>query len=184
MRRTYGLDCYLLKLNSIPLKVSSEDNDPFSAQTSPAKPSSLVTDMWTPYINENNILQALLANSTSTQTTTFEHHSRQNSLTSLSSYSLPLSPTMSTLSSPTSSLNEEMIFSKENIGSDSQNAIGFSLIGNIAPPTVIYGQYLSEEDIVGIHTFVGELVRQSIVPYMERNIRQWNEQVDCVLDNL
>src|SRR3954453_21390975 len=120
MRRTYGLDCYLLKLTSIHLKVSAEDNDPFSAQTSPVKSSNFITDMWTPYINENNILQTLLANSTSTQSTSvqstsFERHSRQNSLTSLSSYSFPLSPTMSTLSSPTSSFNEEMIFSKENI---------------------------------------------------------------------
>src|SRR3954451_22236082 len=140
MRRTYGLGCYLSKLNSI--KVSAEDNDPFSAQTSPVKSSNFITDMWTPYINENNILQTLLANSTSTQSTSFDRHSRQNSLTSLSSYSLPLSPTMSTLSSPTSSFNEEMIFSKESITADSQNAIGFSLIGNIAPPPVIYGQFL------------------------------------------
>ena len=177
MRRTYGLDCYLLKLNSI--NVPAEDNDPFSAQTSPVKSSNFITDMWTPYINENNILQTLLATSTSTQSTSFEQHSRQNSLTSLLSYSLPLSPTMSTLSSPTSSFNEEM-FSKENIVSDSQSIIGSSLVRDIELPPVIYGQYLSEKDIAGIHTFVGELVRQILVPNMERNIQKWNEQVDFI----
>jgi hypothetical protein len=178
MKRTYKLDCHLLKLNSIPQTVPSEKNDPFSVPTSPVKSNSSVSDIWTPYINENNILQALLSTPSSSQLT--EHHSRQNSLTSLSSYSLPLSPIMSTLSSPTSSFNEEMIFSKENIGADLPNAIGFNLVGDIAPPPVIYGQYLSEEDIVGIHTFIGELVRKSIIPYMERNIRQWNEQVGFI----
>jgi hypothetical protein len=178
MKRTYKLDCHLLKLNSIPLTVPSEKNDPFSVPTSPIKSSNFVTDIWTSCINENKILQALLSTPSSSQSTSSEHHSRQSSLTSLSSYSLPLSPTMSTLSSPTSSFNEEMIFSKENLGADLQNAIDFNLVGNIAPPPVIYGQYLSEEDIVGIHTFIGELVRKSLIPYMERNIRQWNEQVD------
>ncbi|RGB32937.1 ER-golgi trafficking TRAPP I complex 85 kDa subunit-domain-containing protein [Rhizophagus diaphanus] len=177
MKRTYKLDCHLLKLNSMPLTVPSEKNDPFSVPTSPIKSSNFVTDIWTSYINENKILQALLSTPSSSQSTSSEHHSRQSSLTSLSSYSLPLSPTMSTLSSPTSSFNEEMIFSKENLGADLQNAIDFNLVGNIAPPPVIYGQYLSEEDIVGIHTFIGELVRKSLIPYMERNIRQWNEQV-------
>jgi len=163
----------------VPLAVPSEKHDPFSAQASPIKSSNYITDIWTPYINENNILQNLLANSSSKQSTSFDH-SRQSSLTSLSSYSLPLSPTMSTLSSPTSSFNEEMISSKENIVSDSQSIIGFSLAGDIEPPPVMYGQYLSEKDIAGIHTFVGEFVRQSLVLNMERNIQKWNEQVDSI----
>ncbi|CAI2163877.1 1745_t:CDS:10 [Funneliformis geosporum] len=177
IKRTFGLNCHLLEINSIPLTVSSEEHDLFSAQGSPVKISNSIPDIWTPYINEDKVLKELLANSTSRKTTSFEHHSRQSSLTSLSSYSLPLSPTMSTLNSPTTSLDEEMMFSKENIVVDSQSTIGLSLVGDIGSPPVRYGQYLSEKDITGVHTFVGILVRQSIVPNMERNVRHWNEQV-------
>ncbi|CAG8551197.1 225_t:CDS:10 [Funneliformis mosseae] len=177
IKRTFGLNCHLLKLNSIPQTVPTENHDLFSAQASPVKTSNSIPDIWTPYLIEDKVLKDLLANSPSRKSTSFEHHSRQSSLTSLSSYSLPLSPTMSTLNSPTSSLDEDMIFSKENIVVDSQSTIGFSLVGDIEPSPVIYGQYLSENDITGIHNFVGILVRQSIVPNMERNIRHWNEQV-------
>jgi len=37
--------------------------------------------------------------------------------------------------------------------------------------------YIPESDVTAIKTFVRELVAQSMVPHMERNIHQWNEQV-------
>ncbi|KAF1966069.1 hypothetical protein BU23DRAFT_544960 [Bimuria novae-zelandiae CBS 107.79] len=37
--------------------------------------------------------------------------------------------------------------------------------------------YIPESDVTAIKTFVRELVAQSMVPHMERNIQQWNEQV-------
>ncbi|KAJ4301422.1 hypothetical protein N0V90_003514 [Kalmusia sp. IMI 367209] len=37
--------------------------------------------------------------------------------------------------------------------------------------------YIPDSDVTAIRTFVRELVAQSIVPHMERNIHQWNEQV-------
>ncbi|KAF9360780.1 Trafficking protein particle complex 8 [Mortierella sp. AD094] len=40
-----------------------------------------------------------------------------------------------------------------------------------------YGCCLSEDDISGITQFLREMLSQSIIPYMERNIAHWNEQV-------
>ncbi|KAF2121513.1 ER-golgi trafficking TRAPP I complex 85 kDa subunit-domain-containing protein [Lophiotrema nucula] len=37
--------------------------------------------------------------------------------------------------------------------------------------------YLPDSDITGIRTFIRELVAQSIIPHMERQTAQWNEQV-------
>ncbi|CAG8595408.1 16304_t:CDS:10, partial [Acaulospora morrowiae] len=170
MKRSFGLHCHLLKLNSIPPILIPEDRDSFSISTPPVDNSESTSDIWTSYVNESNILNALLSTSSSApNTTSMEIYSRQNSL---SNYSLPLSPTTSTLNSPTSSFTEDMLLSKEG-GNDSQVSLGLGSISSM----VIYGKYLSEDDIAGIHTFVRELVVQSIVPFMERNIQYWNEQV-------
>jgi hypothetical protein len=40
-----------------------------------------------------------------------------------------------------------------------------------------YGCCLSDEDINGITQMLREMLTQSILPYMERNIAHWNEQV-------
>ncbi|CAJ0823061.1 10537_t:CDS:10 [Entrophospora sp. SA101] len=54
----------------------------------------------------------------------------------------------------------------------------FPEIGDFPPPQIPYGQqYLSGEDIIGIQSFVRELVKASIIPHMERNIQTLNEQV-------
>ncbi|CAG8520151.1 10076_t:CDS:2, partial [Acaulospora colombiana] len=98
-----------------------------------------------------------------------------NHKVSLEHFSLPLSPTTSTLNSPSSSFTEDVLFSKES-GNDSQVSLGLGLSSNEIP-TLIYGQYLSDDDLAGIHVFVRELVVQSVVPFMERNIQHWNEQV-------
>ncbi|KAF9739547.1 hypothetical protein PMIN06_006994 [Paraphaeosphaeria minitans] len=37
--------------------------------------------------------------------------------------------------------------------------------------------YIPDSDVTAIKTFVRELVAQSMVPHMERNIHQWNEQI-------
>ncbi|RHZ88010.1 hypothetical protein Glove_26g15 [Diversispora epigaea] len=162
MKRSFGLHCHLLKLNSIPpVLIPEEPISKYSADR------SFISDIWTSTVNDLNLLNSMLVASPSIQPTSPEVlHSLQNSLTSLSSYSLP--PTMSTLNSSISSFTEDN-------NNDSQVSLNLSLTNNISPP--IYGQYMSEEDITGINSFVRELVVQSIVPFMERNIQNWNEQV-------
>lgn len=59
---------------------------------------------------------------------------------------------------------------------ENANRGGLELLSDLAAPVVRYGQYLSEDDVEGMRTFVKEMV-QSIIPYMERNMQHWNEQV-------
>ncbi|CAO3630125.1 unnamed protein product [Cunninghamella blakesleeana] len=44
-------------------------------------------------------------------------------------------------------------------------------------PNIKYGQYLTYDNIEGTKNMVKEFVVQSLVPFMERNIQHWNEQV-------
>ncbi|RIB08725.1 ER-golgi trafficking TRAPP I complex 85 kDa subunit-domain-containing protein [Gigaspora rosea] len=175
IKRTFKQDCYFLKLNSIPPALLSEDHDSFSIPASPSTIRNAEKDIWSSYVLESNVLDALFAATPPILSTSSESHSRQSSLTSLSSYSHPLSPTISALNSPTSSFTEDSTFKREN--SDSQSALDLGLIGNLSPPDVLYGQYLNENDISGIYTFIRDLIDKSIIPYMEKNIWQWNEQV-------
>jgi hypothetical protein len=60
----------------------------------------------------------------------------------------------------------------------SQSLQGLGLITtDSSPPDLDYGKYLTTEDIMGIKVFVREMVVQSLIPFMERNMQLWNEQV-------
>ena len=43
--------------------------------------------------------------------------------------------------------------------------------------TVQYGRYLTTDDVTSCKAMVREFVVQSLIPFMERNIQHWNEQV-------
>ncbi|CAG8460304.1 5163_t:CDS:10 [Ambispora gerdemannii] len=175
MKRKFGLNCHLLELNSIPLPTIPDNNDPFSQPPTSPINSSSNTDIWSSSIHETNLLQSLIANSTSSNS---EIRARHDLFPSIQTNTLPLSPTASTLNSPTSSISEDMLFlakEKETSVFESQNIV--ELVGNLPPSVVIYGQYLSEKDFAGIQSFIREFVAQSMIPSMERNIHVWNEQV-------
>lgn len=40
-----------------------------------------------------------------------------------------------------------------------------------------YGKLLDDEDVRRLKGFIRELTAQSLVPFMERSVQQWNEQV-------
>ena len=44
------------------------------------------------------------------------------------------------------------------------------------------GRNLGEEDVRRMKTFLREFAVQSLVPWMERNVSQWNEQVSSLFD--
>ncbi|RUP46788.1 ER-golgi trafficking TRAPP I complex 85 kDa subunit-domain-containing protein [Jimgerdemannia flammicorona] len=62
-------------------------------------------------------------------------------------------------------------------GDASAHNLGLGLVSGLPAPVVRYGQYLSDEDVEGLRTFVKEMVVHSVIPFMERNIQLWNEQV-------
>jgi hypothetical protein len=61
--------------------------------------------------------------------------------------------------------------------SQSLQGLGLIATDSAPPPDMDYGKYLTTEDIMGIKTFVREMVVQSLIPFMERNMQLWNEQV-------
>jgi hypothetical protein len=46
------------------------------------------------------------------------------------------------------------------------------------------GTGLGNKDILAIRIFLREFVVQSLIPYVERNVQQWNEQVRIVRHNV
>lgn len=61
--------------------------------------------------------------------------------------------------------------------SQSLQGLGLIATDSAPPPDMDYGKCLTTEDIMGIKTFVREMVVQSLIPFMERNMQLWNEQV-------
>ncbi|KAF9439180.1 Trafficking protein particle complex 8 [Entomortierella beljakovae] len=61
--------------------------------------------------------------------------------------------------------------------SDENQSLTTDLLLNPEKLAEPYGCCLSDEDISGIAQFLREMLAQSIIPYMERNIAHWNEQV-------
>lgn len=62
--------------------------------------------------------------------------------------------------------------------SDSGVRVGTDDVNQATP--VEPGHLLGEEDVRQIKLFLREFVVQSLVPYMERNVTQWNEQVSHI----
>ena len=176
LKQTFGLHCHLLKLNSLPPPSPIDLMD--STNTPSHTPAYLrIPDVWSPIISEISTIMSILQSSTSTSSSSFEERPSASSPT-LQTFGLPLSPT-STLNSPSS--EEFFALGKEKeSGVDSQSWLGLGMIGSLPPSNVQYGLCLSEDDFAGIKTFVRELVAKSIIPYMERSIQRWNEQVGNV----
>ncbi|KAG0259994.1 Trafficking protein particle complex 8 [Mortierella polycephala] len=182
MRRTFGLHCNILKINS------ADVNDT-------TLPTSRNTHHWIKTV----ALSKLLA---------LGHAARDasSSRSSLSSITSNSTGTIADLALQRSSMSSPVYSSTgNNSPTFSQNPV-FAQLGNddedgtfdqeplLLPPTEQnelaldyllrpekfaepYGCCLSKEDISGITQFLREMLSQSIIPYMERNIAHWNEQV-------
>jgi trafficking protein particle complex subunit 8 len=145
----------------------------------PAHPR--IPDVWSSIINETNTITSILQSSVSTPSSPFETGQSVSSPT-LQTFSLPLSPT-SALNSPSS--EEFFASAKERESSvDAQSWLGLGTIGSLPPSNIQYGLCLSEEDFNGIKAFIREFVAQSVIPFMERNIQRWNEQVIDFRDDI
>ncbi|KAG0191141.1 Trafficking protein particle complex 8 [Apophysomyces sp. BC1034] len=58
-----------------------------------------------------------------------------------------------------------------------EQALDMHLIDSGTAPDVHYGRYMMADDVDAAKAMVKELVVQSLIPFMERNIQHWNEQV-------
>ncbi|KAG0199180.1 Trafficking protein particle complex 8 [Mortierella sp. GBA30] len=184
MRRTFGLHCSLLKINSVDPDQSDLPKDRNAAY-------------WIRSVAQSRLLS--LGHAAKDATTA------RNSLSSITSTNA--SGTIADLASQRSSMTSSPVYS--GVGNNSptfaQNPV-FAQLGNdeedgtfdheplTLPPTEHqdltldlllhpdkvaepYGCCLSNDDISAITQFLREMLSQSIIPYMERNIAHWNEQV-------
>ncbi|KAL1917610.1 uncharacterized protein VTP21DRAFT_4003 [Calcarisporiella thermophila] len=142
MKRTFGLHCHLLKLNSVPVDQSS--NDFHSGSRGP--------DVWDKYMSERETLDMHLAQYASIS------DSRPNSISSprASISTLNLTNVLDEIDETSQALPEEKQAERE---------------------FREHGQYISQEDFEGVKAMIREMVVQSIIPFMERNIQHWNDQI-------
>ncbi|KAG0226837.1 Trafficking protein particle complex 8 [Actinomortierella wolfii] len=193
MRRTFGLHCGILKINSV---------DP----ESPNLDKSRHAHIWTKSVAHSKLLSLGRSSNDTSLGTSTGGRSSVSSVTSGSGSIVGASGTLSDLnlqrsamsspvytgtgnSSPTFGQNQVFAYlgGEDDASITATNPLDIPVSKNVdlaldlllhpersAEP---YGCCMSDEDIAGISTFLREMVAQSIVPYMERNINHWNEQV-------
>lgn len=191
MKRTVGLHCYLLKLNSKPRDPNDDESiedlsqDEIRAiweegladtyrvesdlQTLAANisaPSSAVGSLMNTSIPDSPTIPSPAVSNNS------PGHSRTPSVSS--SISQPLPNTVihgtSIQSLPIDILDEE----NNPLTAESETITRTS---TPTPGTIQYGRCLTMENIHDVKNMMREFTVQSLIPFMERNIQHWNEQV-------
>lgn len=164
MKRTVGLHCYLLQINSNP-------RDPLDDDSIEDMSHDEIRAIWEHGLAESYRIESELqtyASSLDTTTTTTPSsgsgHTRSSSIASnLSSLQATVVHGTSIQSVPVDSTTEE--------------AETKQVQGVLETPVIQYGRCMSPEDVDNVKSMVREFVVQSMVPFMERNIQHWNEQV-------
>lgn len=201
MRRTLGLHCQLLRINSRPGPPPNADLLDSDAPETPAADPG-VSEVWRDTLSEayavESRLQAYTADLIAQQASVDAGGSGSSQLghTRSSSVASNLSSNSSTFSStPSQTPVVPMPLEMSNASLDSSSyfdsqqppphaqpqqtppAPSHTIIDDQAMPTVNYGSRMTLEDIDRIKTMVREFAIQSLIPFMERNIQNWNEQV-------
>ncbi|KAG0255917.1 Trafficking protein particle complex 8 [Actinomortierella ambigua] len=197
MKRTFGLHCGILKINS---------SDP----ETPGQDKARHAHIWTKSVAHSKLLSLGRASTDSTLGSSSGGRDSVSSITSGSGSIVGASGTLSDLTLQRSSMSSPVYGGTGNssptfahsqvyayLGGEDDTASNTTLINPNALDIPVsknvdlaldlllhpersaepYGCCMSNEDISGISTFLREMVAQSIVPYMERNINHWNEQV-------
>ncbi|KAG0366231.1 ER-golgi trafficking TRAPP I complex 85 kDa subunit-domain-containing protein [Gamsiella multidivaricata] len=183
MRRTFGLHCSILKINSV---------DPNNSTL----PKDRNAKYWTKSVAFSKLLaMGHAAKDGTTQRSSLSSISSTNASGSLvdlaSQRSSMSSPVYSGTGNSSPTFAQNPVFAQ--LGNDEEDGT-FDHDPLLLPPTEsqdltmdlllhpekvaeAYGCCLSDEDISGIAQMLKEMLAQSIIPYMERNIAHWNEQV-------
>ncbi|CAO3654024.1 unnamed protein product [Mucor hiemalis] len=192
LKRTVGLHCYLLSINSKPRDPSDDDSIEDMSQEE-------IRAIWENGLAESYRIESELQNFASASHLLDSNPSSNNNITPLST---PISPTpnspstsshtrSSSVSSNFSTLPSTVIHgtSIQSLPID-QLEEGEEKTDPLQQPTttvatsttttteiVQYGRCMSSNDIQNVRNMVREFIIQSMVPFMERNIQMWNEQV-------
>ncbi|KAF9190349.1 Trafficking protein particle complex 8 [Haplosporangium sp. Z 11] len=182
MRRTFGLHCNILKVNS------ADVNDT-------TLPTNRNAHHWIKTVALSKLLAlghaAKDASSSRSSLSSITSNNTGTLVDLISQRSSMSSPVYSSTGNNSPTFSQNPVFAQ--LGNDDEDgtfdqeplslpptehnelALDFLLRPEkVAEP---YGCCLSKEDINGITQFLREMLSQSIIPYMERNIAHWNEQV-------
>jgi hypothetical protein len=172
LKRTVGLHCYLLTINSKPRNTVDVDSLEEKAEES-------IRQVWENSLTESyrieSELQSFVASTADSSTSSLNAplsplvggHTRSSSVSSnLSSLQTPIVHGASIQSSPIDSSE-----SPYNTSSAEKSA------SELQQDSIQYGRCMTADNVEQLKTMVREFAVQSLVPFMERNIQQWNEQV-------
>ncbi|KAG1223593.1 hypothetical protein G6F35_004566 [Rhizopus arrhizus] len=172
LKRTVGLHCYLLTINSKPRNTVDVDSLEEKAEES-------IRQVWENSLTESyrieSELQSFVASTADSSTSSLNAplsplvggHTRSSSVSSnLSSLQTPIVHGASIQSSPIDSSE-----SPYNTSSAEKSA------SELQQDSIQYGRCMTADNVEQLKTMVREFAIQSLVPFMERNIQQWNEQV-------
>jgi hypothetical protein len=124
---------------------------------------------------------------------TFGVHSHMLSINSLSEsdapdpsvndvYSTALQSSFVSSLSTTSPSSRQMPLTKRNSQDDDELLSPAAVQSEMMPTTPTrssLGRYLSSDDVKGLLAFLRDFVSQSVIPFMERSVSYWNEQVSA-----
>ncbi|KAI8641827.1 ER-golgi trafficking TRAPP I complex 85 kDa subunit-domain-containing protein [Parasitella parasitica] len=192
LKRTVGLHCYLLKINSSPRDPLDNDSIEDLSQDEirtiweheltesysiESKLQSFSTSSSTASINLLDAVTSpsLPSSSIVSTTSSTPGHSRSTSVSS--NISNPLQPTVihgtSVQSLPIDVLNDQA----QPTSNTGENATTSIAVETPVAPAIQYGRCMTADDVDNVKAMVREFTTQSMIPFMERNIQHWNEQV-------
>ncbi|KAI8149716.1 ER-golgi trafficking TRAPP I complex 85 kDa subunit-domain-containing protein [Fennellomyces sp. T-0311] len=189
MRKSLGLHCHLLRINSKerPPETAHLLDDDTTAIEPDADPA--IRGIWQQQLTEAYAVESRMqayAASSATAAMRSESpalssggHTRSSSISSnvssspgVSSPSLP--PT--TLQAAPLEMGNTSLENEQQQERQQQKQIQ-PIVEEQIVSTVQYGRYMTDDDVGACKAMVREFVVQSMVPFMERNIQHWNEQV-------
>ncbi|KAI9271539.1 ER-golgi trafficking TRAPP I complex 85 kDa subunit-domain-containing protein [Phascolomyces articulosus] len=200
MRKTLGLHCHLLRINSKarpPETAHLLDDDVPSAELD-AEPA--IRALWQQQLAESYTIESRMqsyavgATRTSGNPTTASGisnhssssggggHTRSSSVSSTTSshstsVATPLSTTTTSTTAPLALGNTSLESEQKQQEELQQKHEPIVDETESAAITTQYGRYMTEEDVTACRGMTREFVIQSMIPFMERNIQHWNEQV-------
>jgi hypothetical protein len=171
LKKTVGIHCHLLNINSKPRKETQLQQDLLDEDDGGVLADESVRQIWERVLPESDRIESEIQKEASADNqliqtgTASPAHRRSSSITSnMSSLPSGLMHVSSVQSLP--------------INAETQEEQADSLQEPVQPrPIVQYGRYMTEQDVQGIKNMVRDFTVQSMLPFMERSIQHWNEQV-------
>ncbi|KAI9496625.1 ER-golgi trafficking TRAPP I complex 85 kDa subunit-domain-containing protein [Zychaea mexicana] len=194
MRKTLGLHCHLLRINSKARPPETghllDDTDVPSAEHD-ADPA--IREIWQHQLTESYTIESRMqayaaatnsgsvgvSSSSSTNgldSPALSGHTRSSSVSSNVSSLQGIPPPTTTLQTTPLEVGNTSL-ENEQLQQEQQKQHEPILDESTATVTKQYGRYVTDDDVNACKGMVREFVIQSMIPFMERNIQHWNEQV-------